>query len=89
MISVYNSTEPSAAPRNLMQAVIKSLRLQGFIALNYMHLEDAFLRDVTPWHKEGKLSLAETVHEGIDHSLDAFFGLFTGENFGRMLVKLA
>lgn len=89
MISVYNSTEPSAAPRNLMQAVIKSLRLQGFIALNYMHLEDAFLRDVTQWHKEGKLSLAETVHEGIDHSLDAFFGLFTGENFGRMLVKLA
>ncbi len=89
MISVYNSTEPSAAPRNLMQAVIKSLRLQGFIALNYMHLEDAFLRDVTQWHREGKLSLAETVHEGIDHSLDAFFGLFTGENFGRMLVKLA
>jgi|CXWL01.1.fsa_nt_gi NADPH-dependent curcumin reductase CurA len=88
MISVYNSTEPSTAPRNLMQAVIKSIRMQGFIALNYMHLEEQFLRDVTAWHKVGKLTLAETVHAGVDHSLDAFFGLFSGDNLGRMLVKL-
>ena len=89
MISVYNSTEPPVAPRNLMQAVVKSIRMQGFIALNYMHREDEFLRDVTAWHKAGKLELAETVYEGIDHSLDAFFGLFSGENLGRMLVKLS
>lgn len=89
MISQYNATEPSAAPRNLMQVVVKSLRLQGFIALNYLHLEDRFLARVTDWHRAGKLDSAETVHEGIDHALDAFFGLFRGENLGRMLVKLA
>jgi NADPH-dependent curcumin reductase CurA len=89
MISQYNATEPSAAPRNLTQVVVKSLRLQGFIALNYLHLEPAFLADVTEWHRAGLLDSAETVHEGIDHALDAFFGLFKGENLGRMLVKLA
>ncbi|HYE51343.1 MAG TPA: NADP-dependent oxidoreductase [Azospirillaceae bacterium] len=89
MISTYNATEPPTAPRNLMQAVVKSLRLQGFIALNYLHLEEALLREVTAWHREGRLRSAETVFVGIDHALDAFFGLFRGENLGRMLVKLA
>lgn len=89
MISVYNSTEPTSAPRNLVQAVVKSIRMQGFIVLNYMHLEEQFLRDVTAWYQAGKLDLAETVYEGIDHALDAFFGLFSGDNLGRTLVKLA
>jgi NADPH-dependent curcumin reductase CurA len=89
MISVYNSTTPSVAPRNLMQAVIKNIRMQGFIVMNYSHLEEQFLRDVTAWYKDGKLTLAETVYEGIDHSLEALFGLFSGENLGRMLVKLS
>lgn len=89
MISTYNSTEPSAAPRNIMQAVIKNIRMQGFIVMNYAHMEEQFLRDVTGWYQAGQLNLAETVHEGIDHALDALFGLFSGENLGRMLVKLA
>jgi NADPH-dependent curcumin reductase CurA len=89
MISVYNATEPAAAPRNLMQAVVKSIRMQGFIASHYAHFEEQFLRDVTAWYSEGSLNLAETVYEGIDKSLDALFGLFTGENLGRMLVKLS
>ena len=90
MISTYNATEPPAAPRNLMQVVIKNIRMQGFITLNYVdRLEEKFLRDVTAWHAEGKLKEVETVHEGIDRALDALFGLFSGENLGRMLVKLA
>jgi len=88
MISQYNATEPSAAPRNLMQAVVKSLRLQGFIALDYFHLEPALIRDVTSWYQDGKLAQAETVYEGIDRALDGFFGLFSGANLGRTLVRL-
>lgn len=89
MISVYNATTPSVAPRNLMQAVIKNIRMQGFIVMNYPHLEEQFLRDVTEWYKAGQINLAETVYDGIDHALDALFGLFSGENLGRMLVKLS
>jgi NADPH-dependent curcumin reductase CurA len=88
MISQYNATEPNAAPRNLMQAVVKSLRLQGFIALDYHHLEPALLRDVTSWYQAGSLAQAETVYEGVDHALDGFFGLFSGANLGRTLVRL-
>jgi hypothetical protein len=38
--------------------------------------------------QEGLLKNKETVVEGIDHAVDAFLGLFRGENFGKMVVKL-
>ena len=39
--------------------------------------------------KSGELKYHETVLEGIDNAPNAFIGLFTGANDGKMLVKLA
>ncbi|WP_202842550.1 NADP-dependent oxidoreductase [Luteimonas saliphila] len=89
MISQYNTTDAPTAPRNLMQAVVKRIRMEGFIVLDHLHREREFLADVTGWYRDGLLKQAETVHAGIDHALDAFFGLFSGDNLGRMMVKLA
>jgi NADPH-dependent curcumin reductase CurA len=41
-----------------------------------------------PWITDGKVKSQETVFEGINNALDAFLGLFSGENFGKMVVKL-
>jgi NADPH-dependent curcumin reductase CurA len=89
MISAYNATEPVIAPRNLVLAVTKRLRLEGFIVLDHMDLEPQFLAEVTAWHGQGLLKQAETVLNGIDRAPEAFLGLFQGENLGRMLVRLA
>ena len=40
------------------------------------------------YFRAGKLKNKETVVEGIDHAVDAFLGLFTGKNSGKMVVKL-
>jgi NADPH-dependent curcumin reductase CurA len=88
MISQYNATTPPTAPRNLMQAVIKGIKLQGFIVLNYLHLEAQFLQDVTRWYESGQLPPAETIYDGIENALAAFHGLFTGDNLGRSIVRL-
>lgn len=37
--------------------------------------------------KEGKLKVKETVYEGFDKMRDAFYGLFSGENTGKAIVK--
>lgn len=89
MISQYNVTDTPTVPRNLTMIMVKSIRMEGFIALNHMDIEQHFLADVTAWHEAGLMQAPETVHHGIDHALDAFFGLFSGGNLGRMLVKLA
>jgi hypothetical protein len=88
MISQYNVTDAPTVPRNLTMLMVKSIRMEGFIVLNHMDLWQHFMADVTAWHKAGLLEQAETVYQGIDRALEAFFGLFSGGNIGRSLVKL-
>lgn len=88
MIGQYNDTTPPPGPSNLILAVGLSLKLQGFIVSNHFDMAPAFLADMAKWTKEGKMKWRETVHEGIENAPKAFMGLFTGANFGKMLVKI-
>ncbi len=89
MISQYNATDRPEGPYNIMIAVGKSLKLQGFIVSNHFDRLPAFLNDTATLIKDGKMVWQETVLEGIDQAPQAFFNLFTGGNFGKMLVKLS
>jgi hypothetical protein len=40
------------------------------------------------WVSNGEIIVRETVAEGIENSVDAFLALFSGDNFGKMIVKL-
>jgi NADPH-dependent curcumin reductase CurA len=88
MISMYNSTEPVPAPRNLAQVVGKRLRLQGFLVSDHGHLQGQFLQEVGPMLADGRLTAQETVVEGIDRMPDAFLGLLSGGNTGKMVVRV-
>ncbi len=88
MIADYNATEAPAGPRNIIQVVGKQLKIEGFIVIRFAHLRPQFLADMGGWIAEGKLKWEETVFDGIDHAADAFIGLFSGKNTGKMLVKL-
>lgn len=88
MIAGYNNPE-GAAVHGLMQAVGKSIRLQGFIVSNHFAEHgEAFRRDMAEWIVSGKIKWQETVEEGIENAVGAFLKLFSGENTGKMLVKL-
>ena len=86
MISRYSGSE--SAVSNLIYAVQKSLFLQGFIATDYYSEMPAFLGDMTGWIKDGKITWRQTVDEGLDKAPAALLKLFSGENLGKMLVKL-
>jgi NADPH-dependent curcumin reductase CurA len=88
MISNYNATEAVPGPPNLSYAVSKQLTLQGFIVGDHLRKLSQFHADMATWTEKGKIKLKETVLEGIENAPAAFIGLFKGENFGKMLVKL-
>ncbi|MGW8376309.1 NADP-dependent oxidoreductase [Streptomyces sp. ODS28] len=88
MISMYNSTEPPAAPRNLMQVVGKRLRIQGMLVRDHGALQPQFFQEVSSWIRSGDLKYRETVVHGIEHTVDAFLGMLRGENTGKMVVTL-
>ena len=93
MISTYNLAEPAPGPRNLVLAITKNIRLQGFIVLNYTHLHGEFIDQLRRWHAEGRISQKETIVDGLEAAPDAFLGLFNSggsgrQKLGKMLVSL-
>jgi NADPH-dependent curcumin reductase CurA len=89
MISTYNDERPEPGPSNLVQIIGKRLRLQGFIVSDHFDLVPEFVAELSGWIKSGQLHYRETVDEGIEAAPAAFLKLFSGENMGKMLVKLA
>lgn len=88
MIARYNDNEPSPGPTNLTQIVAKKLTLRGFIVSDHFDIYESFVSDLSAWMMAGKVKTRDTVFEGIEHTPDAFMGLFSGANIGKMLVKL-
>jgi len=88
MISQYNETGKPVGPSNIIQAVGKSLRMEGFIVSNHYDLYPAFVQDMAAWMGAGKLQWKETIEDGVENAPEAFIKLFNGENLGKMLVKL-
>ena len=88
MIGDYNATDAVAGPRNIIQVVGKGLKIQGFIVIQFGHLQPQFRAEMAGWITSGQIKWEETVMDGIDHAADAFIGLFSGQNTGKMLVRL-
>lgn len=88
-IAQYNDTEPAPGPNNLTMAIGLGLTLKGFIVSHYEHMRSDFRRDMAAWIKNGDVQYRETVFDGIDQAGEAFRGLFTGANTGKMIVKLS
>ncbi|QHC21243.1 NADP-dependent oxidoreductase [Streptomyces sp. GS7] len=88
MISMYNATEPSPAPRNLAMVIGKRLRLQGLLVSDHSALRPRFVEEVSGWIRSGDLKYAETKVHGIENGAEAFLGLLRGDNTGKMIVSL-
>jgi len=86
MISGYN--EAGAGPANLFLAVGKRLRLQGFIVSDRFDMMPGFIEEMSAWIGSGRVTWRQTVETGIEQAPSAFIKLFTGENLGKMLVRL-
>ena len=86
MISGYNEAPPG--PRNLMLIVGKKIRITGFIVSDHGDMRGEFLKEMEAWIQDGKIKSRETVVDGIENAVDAFLALFSGSNFGKMIVRL-
>ncbi|MEO7751408.1 MAG: NADP-dependent oxidoreductase [Sphingomicrobium sp.] len=87
MIDAYNSGQP-ASLRYLMRIIGMRIRLQGFIYTDYLPRLGEFYRDMGGWIASGQVTSRDTVVDGLERMPEAFFGLFSGANTGKMLVKL-
>ncbi|MEV6597723.1 NADP-dependent oxidoreductase [Actinoplanes sp. NPDC051346] len=89
MISVYNATEPTPAPRNLAMVIAKRLTMRGMLVSDHGDLRDEFVREVAPLLADGTIKHRETVFEGIEAAPEAFLAMLRGDAVGKNLVKIA
>ena len=93
LIAHYNDTQLPAGPDRmptLMRLILtRRLRIQGFIVSDFASQRGDFLRDVGSWFREGKIKYREHIVDGLERAPEAFIKLLRGDNFGKMIVKIA
>jgi len=87
MIDVYNSGAATQL-KYLARLIGNRIQIRGFIVSDFMSRADEFYKDMGGMLTAGTLKRQETVHEGLETMPDAFLGLFSGGNTGKMLVKV-
>ncbi len=89
MISTMEDASSAPGVQHLIQAVLKRLTLRGFIVRDHEDLRPEFEKQVANWLRTGELRSRQTVVDGLENAVDAFLGLLSGANVGKMLVRLS
>jgi NADPH-dependent curcumin reductase CurA len=89
MISEYQDSMPQPGPEKMFTIVQKRLRIEGFIVSDHVRDMGSFLSEVGGLLRDGKIKSRETIVEGLANAPSAFLGLLQGENFGKLIVRIA
>ena len=88
MIDVYNDGQPQEM-NYIIRSIPARIRMEGFIYTDqFIDCAEEFYADMGGLIASGAVTMRETVRDGIDAVPGAFLGLFSGDNIGKMLVRL-
>ena len=88
MISNFDSDNPRYDISKLIGVVLKRLTLRGFIVRDHEDMRPEFEARVAGWLRSGEVVSKDTIYEGLEHAVEALFGVMSGANVGKMLVRL-
>ncbi|PIJ48728.1 NADP-dependent oxidoreductase [Erwinia sp. OLTSP20] len=94
LIADYNVSTPSALADRLPQlqsAILrKRLRVQGFIITqDYPHRFGEFIQQMSQWIADRRILLREDIYQGLENAPHIFTGMLAGDNFGKVVVRVA
>lgn len=87
-IANYNAIDPVPGPNNLMNLITNRGRMQGFIILDYLPRALEAVEALLGWVGAGELAYEVDVQEGFENIPKTLQRLYTGENFGKQLLRL-
>lgn len=88
-ISQYNNTTPIKGPSNYLSLLVNRARMEGMVVFDYASRYPQAIRDMAAWIGEGKLKSREDIVAGLETFPEALLKLFSGENFGKLVLKIA
>jgi NADPH-dependent curcumin reductase CurA len=87
-ISQYNNTTPVKGPANYLSLLVNRARMQGMVVFDYADRYGVAAREMAGWMAAGKLKGREDVVEGLETFPETLLKLFSGENFGKLVLKI-
>jgi NADPH-dependent curcumin reductase CurA len=88
-ISTYDLQRPASGLKNYYLLTSRRGRMEGFIVLDYAARFPEAIQVLSGWLREGRLKQKEDVVFGLENAPRTLTRLFTGENFGKQLLKIA
>ncbi|MGB3723130.1 MAG: zinc-binding dehydrogenase, partial [Pacificimonas sp.] len=88
-IAGYNDFSKIQGPRNYLNLLVQSARMEGFVVFNYQDRYAEGIADMTKWLSEGKMTAKEDIRDGgVERYVEVLNMLFSGENFGKLILKV-
>jgi NADPH-dependent curcumin reductase CurA len=88
-ISQYNATAAVQGPRNYLSLLVNRARMEGMVVFDYASRFPEAVAELSGYLKDGRLRSREDVVHGLDNFPQALGRLFTGENFGKLVLQVA
>jgi NADPH-dependent curcumin reductase CurA len=88
-VSGYSGFEERYGLRNYHMLIMRRGTMRGFLVFDFMSRAMEAIGDLVTWAGEGKIKNQIDVVEGLENAPDALARLFTGENLGKQLIKVA
>ncbi|MEM6532775.1 MAG: NADP-dependent oxidoreductase [Myxococcota bacterium] len=89
LISGYNETKPPPGPMYFPMLLVRRVALQGFIVTDYGKRFPEGVQALAGWLAEGKVKFEVDIVDGLENSVAALGKLFTGDNFGKLMVRVS
>ncbi len=88
LISQYNATEEVPGPNNYPMILMRRLKVQGFIILDYVDRYPEAISALSQWLAEGKIKVHQDVTDGLENALETVKKLYTGANNGKLMIRV-
>jgi NADPH-dependent curcumin reductase CurA len=87
-ISSYNDAHKPPGPSSYLNLIARRGRMEGFISWDSWDRWAEITDQLAVWMAEGKLVHREHVFDGLETAPDALNAMFTGENIGKIVVRV-
>ena len=89
-ISQYNATSAVAGPKNYLSLLVNRARMEGIVVFDYADRYGQAITEMAAYLKDGRMKSKEDVVDGGVAAFPATLNkLFSGENFGKLVLKVA
>ncbi len=87
-ISQYNNEGAVQGPKNYLSLLVNRARMEGMVVFDYTDRFPQAVAEMSGYLRDGRMKSREDVVDDLGNFPEALLKLFTGENFGKLVLRV-